>query len=85
MRIGFILFLPFCHVRKKISYRQFSKAREYVRQLKLKNVTEWRHYAKSGNKPEDIPSHPDIRYKEEWKGWSDWLGMVEKIKRQTSW
>ena len=42
----------------------------------LKTISEWRQYCKSGKKPKDIPSNVDatIAYKEEWKGWGDWLG-----------
>lgn len=57
-----------------MTYRPFSEAREYVRALKLKNVTEWREYYRSGKKPDDIPSTPDKIYKKEWKGYGDWLG-----------
>jgi hypothetical protein len=36
-------------------YRPFKEARAFVRGLKLKGNTEWENYAKSGNKPPDIP------------------------------
>lgn len=48
--------------------------REYVRALKLKNVTEWREYYRSGRKPDDIPSAPEQAYKKQCKGYGDWLG-----------
>ena len=57
-----------------MTYRPFSEAREYVRELKLKNVTEWRQYYGSGQKPDDIPSVPEQAYKKQWKGYGDWLG-----------
>jgi hypothetical protein len=28
-------------------------------------------------KPEDIPTDPDKYYPNQWKGWGDWLGMIE--------
>ena len=57
------------------SYREFNRARKFVHLLNLKSGTEWINYSKSGNKPEDIPSSPQVVYKN--KGWismGDWLG-----------
>jgi hypothetical protein len=46
-----------------------------VRGLKLKSVTEWRDYSKSGKKPDDIPATPERTYAEAgWAGVGDWLG-----------
>jgi Phage-integrase repeat unit len=58
----------------QISYRPFDKAREYVRTLGLKGETDWKEFCKLGKRPQDVPSNPDIIYREEWKGWGDWLG-----------
>jgi hypothetical protein len=55
-------------------FRDFESAREFVRSLGLKNTKEWIEYCKSGDKPDDIPSHPDGTYKNEFKGFGDWLG-----------
>ena len=53
----------------------FTKARVFVRNLKLKSESEWRQYAKSGNKPEDIPTNPNVVYKDTgWVSIGDWLG-----------
>src|SRR5262249_5407091 len=41
---------------------------------KLKSLTEWRDYCKSGNKPQDIPAAPDRIYAGDWVGWGDWFG-----------
>ena len=42
--------------------------------LKIKNVTEWRKWCKSGIRQENIPAHPNEVYKKEWIDWNDWLG-----------
>jgi hypothetical protein len=55
-------------------YKSFTEAREFVRSLRLKNNGKWREYCKSDDMPNDIPSHPDTNYKNEWKGYGDWLG-----------
>jgi hypothetical protein len=52
----------------------FQEAREFVRVLNLKNISEWQKYCVSGNKPNDIPTNPNRDYKKEWKGVGDWLG-----------
>jgi superfamily II DNA or RNA helicase len=56
-------------------YRSFKKARAFVRGLRLKSVSEWYAYIKSGNKPADIPASPYRTCAEAgWSGWGDWLG-----------
>jgi superfamily II DNA or RNA helicase len=56
-------------------YRQFEKARAFVRGLGLKSQTEWYDYRKTGKKPADIPTNPNIAYAEAgWAGIGDWLG-----------
>jgi hypothetical protein len=56
-------------------YRSFEEAREFARSLKLKGGKEWQVHCKSGNNPDDIPSHPDRTYKNKgWTNWGDWLG-----------
>ena len=53
----------------------FEKARTYSKNLKLKNVNEWRAYCKSGKLPPDIPAAPNQTYKNKgWISWPDWLG-----------
>jgi hypothetical protein len=53
----------------------FIQARAYVRSLKLKSISEWRKYCKSGRKPRNIPSTPDKKYKDQgWISFGDWLG-----------
>lgn len=57
------------------SYRLFEEARKFAQALCLKNREEWKEYCKSGDKPEDIPSHP-THYKK-WTYWGDFLGSGE--------
>ena len=58
----------------KIEFRSFEEAREFTRKLKLTNTKDWAKYAKSKEKPVDIPSSPDSTYKEKFVSWGDWLG-----------
>ena len=59
---------------QKRKYRSFEDAIDFVRGLGLKGQEDWLGYCKSGEKPADIPSNPDNTYKDNWKGYGDWLG-----------
>ena len=56
-------------------YRPFGEARTYAQSLKLKSIAEWNKWAKSGNKPNDIPAYPNHVYRDKgWVTWGNWLG-----------
>lgn len=59
-------------------YGTFKKAKAFVHKLKIPSVAQWRLYAKSGEKPVDIPASPYQVYSADWKSWIDWLGTSEK-------
>jgi hypothetical protein len=61
------------NVHKK-DFLQFNEAREFVRKLVIKDHKSWVTWAKSDNRPENIPSNPIHVYKSEWVNWGDWLG-----------
>ena len=65
------------------TYRNFENARSFARLLGIKTGRKWNEYCKSGKKPHDIPSGPNRIYKNNWKGWGDWLGTgyVASYKR----
>jgi len=54
------------------SFRPFEEARMYARGLALKSAKEWQQHCQ-GEKPDDIPSAPDLVY-EEFVSWGNWLG-----------
>ena len=59
----------------KKQFRDFESAREFVRSLGLKNYKEWQEYCKLGKKPEDIPTRPNIVYKNDgYVNFGDWSG-----------
>jgi hypothetical protein len=55
-------------------WRPFGEARTFARSLRLRSVTAWRDWCKSGQKPDDIPSAPWDIYSERWSCMYDWLG-----------
>ena len=57
----------------------FSKAREWARSLKLKSAREWLEYVKYEEFPDDIPKSPNTVYKDEWRGYNDWLREDERV------
>jgi predicted helicase len=70
--------------RKEI--RQFAKARAFARKLKLANFSEWKRFAKSSRRPDDIPTQPWKRYANEgWIGIDDWLGTSRRAPVRSFW
>lgn len=67
-------------------YREFTKAREFAHSLKLKTVSDWRGYCKSGDKPEDISGSPHKTYKNKgWVSYGDWLGTGAVADGKQEW
>ena len=57
-----------------------------VRDLGLKNRQEWKAYALSEKRPNNIPAYPDHVYKENgWISLSDWLGKNEPSQNRVYW
>ena len=64
----------------KIIYLPYKEAKGYIHNLHLQSLKEWKKYCSSGNKPSNIPSTPDMVYKNnDWINWYEWLG-TEKIE-----
>ncbi len=60
-------------------YLPFEEARAYVRGLGLTSAREWKAFARSEDRPADIPSHSDESYRDKgWAGMADWLGTDQK-------
>jgi hypothetical protein len=59
--------------RKRLS---FQAAREYVRRLGLGSWKEWGAWARSSERPRNIPRRPDQIYRSSWRGMPNWLGFT---------
>ena len=69
-------------MRKK-DYLPFKEARDYVRGLGLKSAIEWREWAKSIERPNNIPSNPNLFYKDQgWINWGNFLGTGRIAKNK---
>src|SRR4051794_20417247 len=59
--------------RKK--FVDFTTAKEFAHSLNLKGKSDWAIWAKSNNRPKDIPAAPQRTYNQKgWQGWGDFLG-----------
>lgn len=68
-------------LRRTLKLLPYAKAREVVAALSFQTAQDFRIWAKSGARPENIPIHPEIAYKgKTWKGWPHFLGH-EKARR----
>jgi len=63
-------------------HRPLEQARTFVRSLSMRTADDWRQYCASELKPNDIPSNPNVVYKDRgWAGMGDWLGRGRAGKR----
>ena len=61
------------------TFRPFAEARAYARSLNIATIAAWTLWARSEERPRDIPMQPDNHYRGAgWQGWGDWLG-TERI------
>ena len=69
-------------VGKKIAkWRHFDDAVKWVHMLRVETQADWNRFAKTVDKPQDIPHRPDLVYAK-WVSWNHWLGNKpsERIK-----
>jgi hypothetical protein len=76
---GFSDFMGSKPSAKYVHMWSFSETRDYVRNLKLASSHEYRKWADGGwkdlpEKPAEVPAQPWLKYRNEWRGWDDWLG-----------
>lgn len=70
------------HCRKYLSYLE---ARKFARSKCFKSSISWRRWAKSEDRPENIPTNPDKVYRfKGWVSWGDFLGtgLVASSRRK---
>jgi len=58
---------------KRIAQRPFVEAVAYAHSLHLKKSSDWPSYIREHGIPNDVPSHPELYYKQ-WVSWPHWLG-----------
>ncbi len=69
-------------IRRRGNYKSFISCKIYVQKLNLRSFNDWLNYCKSKNKPNFIPPHPHIVYKNNgWKSWPNFLGYIGRKSR----
>lgn len=59
----------------KLSWLPFGEAKEFAKRLNLKSGSEWKDYCKTNKRPSDIPTNPNVFYRNNgWLSMGDWLG-----------
>ncbi|MBQ4801129.1 hypothetical protein J8L73_18730 [Pseudoalteromonas sp. MMG006] len=60
---------------------EFKKACEIARTLGVQTMSQYRELSKEGGRPSNLPSNPNLHYKDEWQGWAHFLtGREDTIK-----
>jgi hypothetical protein len=60
---------------ERVAWRNFTEGRALARRLELKTQRGWAEWSKSGQRPSNIPSHPDKTYRDDgWVSWPAWRG-----------
>jgi len=63
----------------KRQFRNFKEAREFVRARRFQTKPEYEAWARSNERPSDIPAQPSRTYaRTGWLGWGDWLGAYKR-------
>ena len=60
----------------KDKYASFKKCKDWALKNNIRTKAEWK---KAKNRPQGFPKNPDYAsvYKNEWKGWADFLGKKD--------
>jgi superfamily II DNA or RNA helicase len=59
------------------TFLNYQETKQFAIQNKIKTKTEWEELCRSGKKHSNIPSSPSKAFKNEWKGWSIFLGKED--------
>jgi hypothetical protein len=69
--------------RKGKDFLPFEEARGFIHSLGFKTRKNWNKWAFSSERPLNIPSNPNMIYKDKWINMCDWIGIIsyEKITK----
>jgi hypothetical protein len=69
---------------KYIKYLTIKQLKKYAVKFNIKSSVQWMKHVNSYNIPKEIPLRPDLKYKNQWKGWPDFLGTNRKPRSKKS-
>ena len=58
-------------------WMSLAEAQAHVQEVGIKTQSELREWSKSGKRPLNFPSDPDVKYKKEWVSWPHFLGTAK--------
>ncbi len=63
--------------QKRKQWRSFPETRQLAHSLNLWKIEDWKEWAATSARPDDVPEKPDYVYRNEgWAGWRDFLGKI---------
>ena len=68
-------------------YKSYNEAKKYAQSHKIKSMKQWYQHTKSKYFPKNIPVKVSNTYKNEWKGWGNFLGtgrVANQLKQYRS-
>jgi predicted amidophosphoribosyltransferase len=71
---GMDIFLNSKQHQKKQSWLNFNQAKKFIKKFNIRSSKHWPRFKKSKNFSNKLPKTPQKVYKDQWKGWSDFLG-----------
>ena len=67
-----------------INWMPFVEAKAFIQSIEITSSIEFNQWSKSRLRPHNFPANPNKIYKEEWKGWGDFLGTgnIKNAKKE---
>lgn len=61
----------------RAKYYNYEKAKKHIAKFGLRTRSDWYNFCKQGKRPSEIPFSVKDFYKDQWKGWADFLGKED--------
>lgn len=61
---------------KGFNFMSFEDAKVFLRQNGIRSLEVWQQFCKSEKRPAELPAAPHKQYKDQWKGFPDFLGYT---------
>ena len=62
---------------QKREYLSFKEAKVILSKENMRTANDWKEFCKNKKRPINIPYDVHKKYKDEWKGWADFLGKED--------
>jgi hypothetical protein len=58
------------------TFMSYQDAKVYVRKNGIRSLAQWQDFCSKNKRPDNIPAAPNIKYKDEWEGFPEFLGYT---------